>query len=71
MPFGYMASNMLNVCNLATLEWSQVTCKGDPPTRSYGHVICHFYLWVIHWGEGLSMKIEFSGISVFFAQQIC
>lgn len=38
VPFGESASNDLHVCNLETLEWSQIETDGCPPIRSYGHV---------------------------------
>lgn len=42
VPFGESASNDLHVCNLETLEWSQIETDGCPPIRSYGHAMFLF-----------------------------
>ena len=38
MPFGDTASNDLHACNLKTLEWRKIKCRGPHPIKSYGHV---------------------------------
>ena len=38
VPFGDTASNDLHACNLKTLEWRKIKCRGPHPIKSYGHV---------------------------------
>lgn len=39
VPFGHSSSNDFYTCNLDTLKWRYVKCRGDIPQKKYGHAM--------------------------------